>query len=311
MAQIVLIHGIAQEQETADGLESTWLPSLAGGLRKARFDGLADAIWRAARPGGLDVRMAFYGDVWLEEGQQGDRLDLEAGDESVLADELAAEWLTRARDVASDPEMRREAMIELAAVRGVADAQAQGPGAVVRRALNGVARLPWFSRVGMAFAERFVVRALAQVSTYLSRPELREQVQETVLRYVDEGTRAIIAHSLGSVVAYEVAHRLDHPLPLLVTLGSPLGLRSIVYERVKPQPPRYPSRVKRWVNVADRDDVVAAEPDLTPMFGDGMPAGARFEGGYTVDNGAEPHNARFYLGKEQVGRAVGEALSGS
>jgi hypothetical protein len=39
-----------------------------------------------------------------------------------------------------------------------------------------------------------------------------------------------------------------------------------------------------------------------------MPTGAVFEGGYTVDNGANPHNADFYLGKAKVGTAVGETL---
>ena len=39
-----------------------------------------------------------------------------------------------------------------------------------------------------------------------------------------------------------------------------------------------------------------------------MPIGTVFDSGYTVDNGAEPHNAQFYLGKAQVGKPVGEVL---
>ena len=67
--------------------------------------------------------------------------------------------------------------------------------------------------------------------------------------------------------------------------------------------------MRRWVNVADRDDFIAAEPDLKGLFSAGMPADAVFEGGYTVDNGADPHNADFYLGKAQVGKPVGEIFS--
>ena len=33
-----------------------------------------------------------------------------------------------------------------------------------------------------------------------------------------------------------------------------------------------------------------------------------FEGGFTVENGAEPHSALFYLGKVEVGRPVGQVL---
>ena len=91
-------------------------------------------------------------------------------------------------------------------------------------------------------------------------------------------------------------------------MGSPLGLQTIIYQRLQPQPPGFPQNVQRWVNVADHDDFIAAEPNLEGLFRAGIPAGAVFEGGYTVDNGAEPHNADFYLGKAQVGKPVGEVL---
>jgi hypothetical protein len=99
-------------------------------------------------------------------------------------------------------------------------------------------------------------------------------------------------------------------LPLLVTIGSPLGLDTIIYPRLRPQPPMFPPRVLRWVNVADRDDFIAAEPDLTRMFSGGMPPEAKFEGSYTVENGAEPHSAVFYLTKALTGRPIGATLSG-
>jgi hypothetical protein len=118
-------------------------------------------------------------------------------------------------------------------------------------------------------------------------------------------TKVLIGHSLGSVVAYEAANLINQPLPLLLTLGSPRGLATIIYQRLRPQPPGFPPAVRRWVNVADRDDFIATEPDLRDLFGASVPAGAVFES-VAVDNGAEPHNCDFYLGKAQVGRPVGE-----
>ena len=91
------------------------------------------------------------------------------------------------------------------------------------------------------------------------------------------------------------------------TLGSPLGLRNIVYERTQPQPAGFPPRVGRWLNVADREDLVAMLPDLTPLF-DGVPGGSRFDGGVAISNGASPHTARTYLTTVEVGRAVAESL---
>lgn len=63
------MHGIAQEQRSADTLESTWLPALAGGVRTAGHPEIADRIWRDARPG--NARMAFYGDLFRRDDQQG------------------------------------------------------------------------------------------------------------------------------------------------------------------------------------------------------------------------------------------------
>ncbi len=160
----------------------------------------------------------------------------------------------------------------------------------------------------MAVAERFVVTALTQVSRYLTDETIRAQARKAVLDLVDADTRVIIGHSLGSVVIYECAHRLTRPLPLLVTLGSPLGLRTIVTERLSP-PPSFPPLATVWLNVANREDVVAAEPDLRPLFGGNVPASSRFEGVRFDEACKDPHRAETYLGRTAVGRAVIEALA--
>src|SRR5437762_336624 len=56
MAAIVLVHGIAQEQRSADSLEKDWIPDLAGGIRKAGFSDLADRLGRdRLGPAGLET----------------------------------------------------------------------------------------------------------------------------------------------------------------------------------------------------------------------------------------------------------------
>jgi hypothetical protein len=143
----------------------------------------------------------------------------------------------------------------------------------------------------------------------LTNDEIRFAALKLVSDLVGPETKVLLGHSLGSVVAYEAAHLMTQPLPLLLTLGSPLGLQTIVYQRLRPQPPGFPPKVRRWVNVADQDNFIAAEPDLKELFGAGVPADAAFEGGYTVDNGASPHSSDFYLEKAQVGRPVGELFT--
>jgi hypothetical protein len=95
LASIVLIHGIANEQGSADTLEAEWLPALAGGVRTAGFGALADRLWRQGPvAGGIDTRMAFYGDLFLVPGAMGDH-EIESVDPQ-LEEQLAREWLERA-----------------------------------------------------------------------------------------------------------------------------------------------------------------------------------------------------------------------
>lgn len=300
MAEVVLVHGIAQEQKSADGLEAEWLPSLAGGVRVTGHPELADRLWRTRD---VDVRMAFYGDLFLAKDQQGEAAELTAA-EWEFAERLGLEWLRRAAEDASRETDRLVAERELAGQTG----DIQGARAALRPLVNSLTRLRPFARFGVALAERVVVKALRQVTLYLTDDDIRTRVQQRVSALIGADTKVIIGHSLGSVVAYEAAHQLGHPLELLLTLGSPLGLRTVVYDRLRPQPPGVPPQVRRWVNIADRDDLVAARPDLTALFpgADGV-----LESAYTVDNGAKPHEAAFYLAKQQIGEAVARALRSS
>ena len=87
----------------------------------------------------------------------------------------------------------------------------------------------------MALAERSVNKSLRQTTKYMTDPALREQIQNRVRPLVGPETKVIIGHSLGSVVAYDLA--VNHSaarIPLLMTIGSPLGLRSIIYDRLIP-----------------------------------------------------------------------------
>jgi hypothetical protein len=98
MATIVLVHGIDNQRESADLIESSWLPALAGGVRLAGRGDLADRLWPPrSRPDSIDCRAAYYGDLFRSPDQQGagdDLRDLSA-DQAALAEALALEWLER------------------------------------------------------------------------------------------------------------------------------------------------------------------------------------------------------------------------
>jgi hypothetical protein len=107
--------------------------------------------------------------------------------------------------------------------------------------------------------------------------------------------------------AYEQRLAADQTLTLM-TLGSPLGLKSVVYERLQPQPPHVPAAVNRRENIVAKDDLVAAQLDLEPFF---PPAAGSTVRPHThiVDTGSKPHDITHYLTKPTAGRIVTETLT--
>lgn len=308
MAHIVLVHGIAQEQRSAADLETEWLPSLAGGLENAGHTMLADRLRREAaqRPDAVTIRMAFYGNQFLTPDHQGLTPDQLTPADQLIAEELAVDLLRNAVHSAHPKDAGEASRVVAALGRDPDDAQ----GRISRTGVRAVAaldRIPWFTRGGLA-GLALANRTLAQVARYLADPSIRAHAISQVSRHLDPSTRAVIGHSLGSVVAYETLRTrpVTPPLPLLITLGSPLGLSAI--NRRLQQPPAYPATLTRWVNLAAPDDIVAARPDLLPVFDRHRPSHAHFDPTWKVDNGSEPHRAGFYLTKRSCGQALAEAL---
>lgn len=261
----------------------------------------------------------YYFVTFIEPGAQGpanlDSQPLPHGAED-LTERLAIAWLEAAAKQAKDPSDQRQAERELAIIRGDVG-EAMGPRAALGRpALNALARLRWFAPFGMGIASTFVWTALTQVTRYLTDDHIRNYAQDQVLQWIGPDTRLVIGHSLGSVVAYEALHRayesghlpIDQTLTL-ITLGSPLGLQGVVYDRLRPQPPHVPPAASHWENVAAKDDLVAAQLDLTAFFPP-APGSAIRPDNHIVDTGSKPHQIEHYLTKPTVGRAVSQALNG-
>ncbi|MFG1702105.1 hypothetical protein ACFLIM_02830 [Nonomuraea sp. M3C6] len=119
-----------------------------------------------------------------------------------------------------------------------------------------------------AFAKLFAPEVAAYLTDQAKREKSRQAVAEVIRR---NRPQVVIAHSLGSVVAYEALWA--HPeleIDLLITLGSPLGMRNVIFERLLPAPingrGERPRGVRRWVNIADKDDIAAIPPDLRGSF---------------------------------------------
>jgi hypothetical protein len=306
MAQIVLIHGIGQQASTAQQQEEAWLPSLVKGILASGHPDAADVAARLAASTGHNrpalARMAFFGDLFLPAGTQGEGAPASPAAEA-LAEALAAALLAHAA-VSDDPRLAAEAANALRQA-DPDHAGVQGLGARARGAVAVLDGNAWLTARIFGVLQR-ARKDLLQVTRYLTEDDLRAAVQATVAALLDEDTRLVIGHSLGSVVAWEACQVLDRPLPVLVTLGSPLGLDNVVYPRLRPWPPTWPPSVRRWVNVAHLDDVVAVDPNLGPLFPG--PNGLTIES-HAPRSKHEHHAAAGYLEEQATGRAIADALS--
>jgi hypothetical protein len=289
MAGIVGVHGIAQQFGGGYQLRSFWFDALRDGLAAAGYRFKADAL--AAD----DLRVAFFGDLFRPPGAlAGQEPPYSAADiEPGLETDLLAEWYQAA--VAQDPSLGPPA-------------GAMGKGKVAAQVmLEQLLRSRTFARV----AQRGLIGNLKQVTRFLTDHSVKDAVLSRVHQKVGEDTRVLIGHSLGSVVTYEYLCRYQPPsVSLLVTLGSPLGIPNLVFDRLTPAPVlgagSWPGGVDGWVNVADPDDVVALRKKLARLFPGQAPGEAVDD--LPVDNGDEPHAIDRYLNASQTGSAIGHVL---
>lgn len=105
----------------------------------------------------------------------------------------------------------------------------------------------------------FLDRMLDDVYDYFYREGKREAIMQ---RLEDEWEKAItnkeqvvlITHSLGTVVGLDVVQKLRFkPVPLFITMGSPLGSEWIQSRLLRNE---FPRNVERWLNVYDPVDIV-------------------------------------------------------
>jgi hypothetical protein len=198
VAQVVCVHGVGQQREAANTLHALWAPALCGGVRLA-----------GGRLAEAEVRCAFYGDLFRPPGGHLAPVDrpLRANDLDPFERDLLAEWWEEAA--------RTDALVVAPDAPTLARAPRSVQGAL--RALSG-------SRFFATLGKRALLGDLRQVRDYFEEPEVRSRAQQRVSEAVGDDTRALVGHSLGSVVAYEaLCANPGWPVRMLVTLGSPFG----------------------------------------------------------------------------------------
>lgn len=165
-------------------------------------------------------------------------------------------------------------------------------------------------------ASQATLTLLPDVYDFLYRTARRRFMERRLLDQLTRtgGPVVIVAHSQGSMIAFDVLRRFRRgrlEVPLLVTLGSPLGLAEVqraLCRWARSRKLSVPRCVSRWVNVADPLDVVAADPRLADDFDPPGVIQDIVRPGLNPHGPLRPHSATGYLHVPEVRHLVGAVL---
>lgn len=134
----------------------------------------------------------------------------------------------------------------------------------------------------------------------------------------------LIAHSMGTVVAYDVLTQLvpDVEIHTLITLGSPLGLPTIIKQIFREQHQEAggnhkvmtPENIKHaWLNFSDLDDRIALNYNLSNDFAPNSrgvaPRDVIVKNDYEYHGKRNPHKSYGYLRTPEVAKVIHDFLS--
>lgn len=297
--ELVFVHGRSQENKDASNLKKEWIDALNVGLAKSNL-GLP-----IPEP---QVRFPYYGDT-LSHLSKGKSID------------EAAEVVVRGHETDGKEETFTLAIVdEIRRLNGITDDQLA---AIADQKVVYRGPLNWPPVLTILKAlDRFVPHSSSStialfthdVYAYLNDSRIREAIEDGITKAITPGVQTVVvAHSLGTVVAYNLLRREGHlrnwKVPLLVTVGSPLAVTAIRTTLKMLATPRKPQCVDAWLNAMDSRDVVALyplDPDNFPID----PPKPKIENKTDVQNWTDNrHGIRGYLDDEIVASRIYDALT--
>lgn len=289
--RMVLVHGINQQGKSAAEIHDDWLHV----LRTTYAVHGPDPLGRLSR-----IEAAFYGDT-LERLASvkvtSQAIALGAGETPDDFDDFAV-----------------AALKEMALRMGATEEHIQDEAATIAVPQGAGVNKKWIKALARVIEKvsplrgSLALRVLGQAHAYIRNQHVHDEVNKLVRPlFEDDEPAIVVSHSLGTIVAYSMLREFarngrPRQSPLLVTLGSPLGIDSV--RRGFPKPRTRPDNVKRWFNGADPEDFVALRPELTPdTFGSGVENHPDFDNGHD-----DPHAITAYLGDPRPAQAIAEAI---
>ena len=303
---IVYIHGIGNKP-IASVLRCQWDTALFG-------HGMGDrsrmAYWadRDRYPRPLGGSCADFDLVTTEDDKASTATILAIGPESSQLVGATREEAAIERTIVNlSPDEHRQETLRSIATEAIAAADARAAAAPSNGPGTTGARIFPFGEDSRRTLTRLLTRALLpDVHDFLFDASRRKNMTESLAERLRGGGEpfVVIAHSQGSMIAYDVLRRLnqqDCDVALFITIGSPLGLQEVKDDAARFGPLTVPECVARWCNIAELFDPVAFDPILADDYAPSARnvAVEDFQV-HNLDSPLHPHSGTGYLATDTV-----------
>jgi hypothetical protein len=286
--RLVLIHGRDQQGQDPKVLKSQWMSALNRG---------AQTTHRQV-PASIDVSFPFYGDQ-LGNFEKATSIPL-TSDIHSRGSARDQSYLEFQYDVAED--IRKKAGVTDEQINAEYGNNPEEHGPLNWSWVQAILRA--IDKNGGGINQRTLEVFTRDVYLYCTLPGVHDAINRTVAAALTEEPTVIVAHSLGSVVAYSLLTTDTRKLnvPLMVTVGCPLGVRAI---RDLYRPIHSPAPVATWFNAYDPRDVVA----LYPLDNNNFPVQPPIDNYSKVKNHTDNrHGIDGYLDDPTVAMHISDAL---
>lgn len=290
--KLIFIHGRAQGGYDPTYLKKLWTNTLITGLEKSNL----------TLPNDLEIEFPYYGDLLDQlvkeaKSKKSTIDDVRSNDFQFDGEEEIEFFQEYLAEIAEEADLT---LTEQAEINEILDkSRGFGNWKTVQKALV------FLDQKGI-LGDFVIKKATKDVFAYLTISSIREQVHECVKKSFNDTPCVVVGHSLGSVVSYLIlVENPQYQVKKLVTLGSPLGVRSL--QKHFSEPIAIPSCIqsKEWFNAYDDRDYVALNPLDSQYFNVFPPITNKRD----VDNQTpNRHGIDGYLNDPIVAKTIYDAL---
>lgn len=255
--KIIFIHGMNQQNYNAESLKQHWIDILQQGI---------DELKLPISTAQLDIRLAFYGDL-ISKHQLSNRFDLESF--------LPKSWVNFHfhKHTTTSPTTTSNippAIPILPYFMPEHDLKLSKRLYLASQLLKDKA-LKEFSLILNNFPklhESLIHKFLIETYLYLANPQFMDEVHQRILASLEpDQPHIIVAHSLGTVIAYNLLQQLqtNYQIQRFITLGSPLAFK-VIQSKLAPPIKRPNCLNGDWHNFYSPDDFLTAFPLINAPF---------------------------------------------